>query len=313
MRNRIAAIVATYNRKALLKLCLDSLLAQSRPLDAIYVMDNASDDGTANLVKTEYKNIVYLRNNENMGCSWANHELIKKAYEDGHEWIWIADDDAFFEANALENIVKFIGLAKNISALACLKMGTDKQILINHAGFYDLRRMEQIPIPSAEYKKEIIEVDYSSYVGTLISRRAVSLVGYPNKAFFMYGCDVEYSLRLKQVGKILVVANSRVYHPTGLSQPYYRWDIRDFWKEYYHVRNLIYITKLYDKSVLFKYLILPVMLVYRFMKMTVAILLRSHGYKILRIRTILRGFYDGWLGKMGKRLDPAQYLRQIKI
>ncbi len=42
----VAAVVVTYNRKVLLKECLDALLAQTRPLDSIIVVDNASTDGT---------------------------------------------------------------------------------------------------------------------------------------------------------------------------------------------------------------------------------------------------------------------------
>ena len=42
----IAAVVVTYNRKDLLGQCLDSLRGQSRPLDAIYILDNHSTDGT---------------------------------------------------------------------------------------------------------------------------------------------------------------------------------------------------------------------------------------------------------------------------
>lgn len=47
----IAAIVVTYNRKALLLECLEALLAQTRPLDALYVIDNASSDGTEELLQ----------------------------------------------------------------------------------------------------------------------------------------------------------------------------------------------------------------------------------------------------------------------
>ena len=45
-KEKIAAVVVTYNRKELLFQCLDALLKQTYPLDAIYIIDNASTDGT---------------------------------------------------------------------------------------------------------------------------------------------------------------------------------------------------------------------------------------------------------------------------
>ena len=45
-RDRIAAVVVTYSRKELLGQCLDALLMQTCPLDAIYIVDNCSTDGT---------------------------------------------------------------------------------------------------------------------------------------------------------------------------------------------------------------------------------------------------------------------------
>ena len=50
-KEKIAAVVVTYNRKDLLKECLDALLNQTRPLDSIILIDNASTDGTPEFLK----------------------------------------------------------------------------------------------------------------------------------------------------------------------------------------------------------------------------------------------------------------------
>ena len=50
VKDRICAVVVTYNRKELLMECLDALKNQTRPLDGIYIIDNASTDNTPNLL-----------------------------------------------------------------------------------------------------------------------------------------------------------------------------------------------------------------------------------------------------------------------
>ena len=52
-KDTTCAVVVTYNRKELLIECLESLRSQTRPLNAIYIIDNASTDGTPNLLLAE--------------------------------------------------------------------------------------------------------------------------------------------------------------------------------------------------------------------------------------------------------------------
>ena len=59
---RVAAVVVTYNRKELLMECLEALLRQTRPLQAIYIIDNASTDGTPELLHREGYTPAWRRN-----------------------------------------------------------------------------------------------------------------------------------------------------------------------------------------------------------------------------------------------------------
>ncbi len=66
----IAAVVVTYNRLELLKTNLDLLLQQRYPLDKIYIVDNASTDGTSIFCEeasTKFANVEYIRLNQNGG------------------------------------------------------------------------------------------------------------------------------------------------------------------------------------------------------------------------------------------------------
>lgn len=86
---KVAAVVVTYNRKELLRECLNALLNQTRPLDEIIVIDNASTDGTQEMIAKEFPYITYVLMSENIGGAGGFHEGMKLAYEKGYDWIWV--------------------------------------------------------------------------------------------------------------------------------------------------------------------------------------------------------------------------------
>lgn len=132
--DKTAAVVVTYNRKALLGACLDSLLKQTRPLDGIYVIDNCSTDGTydyllgANLISPVIEvgsepgetvravapagfgdhrvAIHYVRMPENTGGAGGFHEGVKRGCAGGFDWLWLMDDDLLIAPEALEALVR---------------------------------------------------------------------------------------------------------------------------------------------------------------------------------------------------------------
>lgn len=127
--DKTAAIVVTFNRKELLGQCIDSLLAQSHPLDAIYIIDNDSSDGTGAYLREKgwvdpvakvddgpvesittvsspavpnaQVEIRYVRLGENTGGAGGFHEGVKRGCADGFDWLWLMDDDLLTDQGAL--------------------------------------------------------------------------------------------------------------------------------------------------------------------------------------------------------------------
>ena len=85
---KVAAIVVTYNRKELLRECLQALLAQTISNLDILLIDNASTDGTkeyiADIVEAN-PSICYMNTGSNLGGAGGFHYGLKKAYEMGYE------------------------------------------------------------------------------------------------------------------------------------------------------------------------------------------------------------------------------------
>ena len=111
---RVCAVVVTFNRKALLRVCIGSLLAQTRPLDKIVIIDNASTDGTDALLREEFAGLDVLSLPVNSGGSGGFHAGMKWAVERGFDWVWVMDDDVRMRPDALETMLGYEAIADMI-------------------------------------------------------------------------------------------------------------------------------------------------------------------------------------------------------
>ena len=301
----ICAVVATFNRKAVLTACLTALLSQSRPLDEIILIDNASTDGTEELVKVEFSQVTYVKLSENIGSAGGFGEGIRLAYEKGHDWIWVMDDDGVPLADALEKLASSPAmLVDKVYALSSMVLQRDGRILLWCRNLFDFRKLKETPVDAGRYRDEYFEVDTTGWVGALVSRRAVKDVGLPLKDLFIYFDDCEYSLRMRRKGIILTVPASKVFHSSGPLDPGTgkptKWLRPSGWKQYYVTRNHIYTYRKYARPGLFFdrlpfYIMVGLGLAYGVLQ---SLLFREYKFQSLRIR--LWGTLDGLRGKLGK-------------
>lgn len=213
---RVAAVVVTFNRKVLLIECLKALLNQDQPLNRIYLIDNASTDGTPELLREEglLENslIEYVRLEENTGGAGGFYEGIKLAHDADYDWIWVMDDDAEPKANALKLLFseKQISEIEKYSGICGVKMGLDGEPQYAHRGLF------MPDFGPRALSKNIAgneqEISYASFVGLLINAKAVDLIGYPLSDFFIWFDDVEYCQRMMKYGPILYRPASSILH-----------------------------------------------------------------------------------------------------
>jgi len=239
----ISAVVVTFNRKKLLLECLNALKTQTYPLNAIFIIDGPSKDGTPEALMThgyivklppkdyseflwETENVIYNSTNhpirihyirfyKDMGGSGGFYEGVKRAYKCGYHWIWLMDDDAEPKRDALEKLMKYVDM-RDAVGLACLKVDPEGNVLRWHRGYFyfeDVSKHIVKPIQDHEYKnKNFVEIDHSSFVGLLVNAKGIKKIGFPDKRFFLHYDDVEYCIRLRKIGKIYMVPDSIIIH-----------------------------------------------------------------------------------------------------
>jgi len=295
---KICAVVPTYNRKKLLGDCLRAILSQTRCLDEVIVVDNATSDGTEDFVKEQFASVTYVRLPENIGSSGGFHEGMKLAYEKGHDWIWVMDDDAIPKVDALEKLLDCpVRLEKEVYALASAVLNWDETIFPAHRRLFHAKKMTETIIGTEEYTQDYFQMDTASFVGFLLSRKAIDEVGLPLKEMFIYFDDTEYSLRIREKGIMFTVPASKVVHgeraKTLGSSPWGQ--SPSGWKKYYAIRNQIYTYKRYGKPNLAYYRHL-----FRVTRDDIRKSLRSNQARSYNIRLSLCATFDGLRGKLGK-------------
>lgn len=203
--NKIAAIVVTYNRKELLKECINKLKKQTVALDII-IIDNASTDGTEKYIKELGKSIIYFNTGSNLGGAGGFNFGIKKAVELKYEYLWILDDDTMPTETALEMLlIKDKELCGNYGFLTSKVLWKDGSICA----------MNVQKISKWSYLKKfdnVSVVQYASFVSFFIKASTVMKIGLPYKEFFIWSDDWEYTRRISKKEKCYFVPKSIVYH-----------------------------------------------------------------------------------------------------
>src|SRR5258708_6615252 len=180
-----AAVVVTHNRKDLLAECLDALLRQSRSLDRIFIIDQASTDGTAEMLPArgylQQPLIVYSRSEKNTGGAGGFQRGVELAYIAGFDWIWLMDDDAIADSNALERMLRHASVS-SVCAVANAKQRLNGTLDDGHLIFEK----------TSSCQSEPAYLTFSSFVGLMVARTAVREIGLPKAEFFLQGDDTEY-------------------------------------------------------------------------------------------------------------------------
>ena len=307
----VAAVVVTYERKALLRQCLAALQAQTRPVDEILVVDNASTDGTAAMVRSAFPEVTLRVLDENRGGAGGFHEGMKMAAGREADWIWVMDDDAEPAEDALEQLLA-PGLHErpDTVGLTSLKRFPSGAPQYDQTGWYEPHRARIEPITAAD--ETVTKVGYSSFVGLLVPARVIQTIGLPEAGFFIWYDDVEYCLRLRTQGRMYLVRDSRVIHHVSEGQrgeevdkPWRHYPLSYFWRFYYSYRNRLLILHQHSSTIRHQ-LRGAVTIVFYAVRSAVSVLCYSED-KSRKLFLLLRAIVDGWTGRTGKRVDPADF------
>lgn len=230
--------VVSWNTRELLRACLLSIpIGAGKISYEIHVVDNSSQDGSAEMVRDEFPHVRLFANDENLGFACANNQSWRES--NGRYWL-LLNSDAEAREGALDTLVQFMD-AHPDAGLATARLvspdGSPQHCAQPPISLWrpmlETSRLHKV-LPAARLSRTFLG-PYFSYAesapvgwtwGTaLIARReAVEMAGPLSEKFFMYGEDLEWCLRVAQHDwDIWFCAEAEVLHHGGQSS-IQQWD-----------------------------------------------------------------------------------------
>lgn len=228
----LTVTIVSWNTRDLLRACLQSLQqSKTRSRVEVHVVDNASHDGSFEMVRAEFPDALLILNSQNLGFAAANNQSWQQS--SGRYWM-LLNSDTEVKPGALDALIAFMD-AHQRAGLATARLlnidGTPQhcaqpnpsilRILFEasrlHKLLPDALRGQTMLGPYCSYKAPI-QVGWTWGTALIARREAVEDVGPLSEDFFMYGEDLEWSLRMRRNGwEIWFCPEAEVLHYGGQS------------------------------------------------------------------------------------------------
>jgi len=212
---KLSVIIVSYNVTHFLEQCLHSVRAASAGFETeIFVVDNASVDGSVKMVKEKFPEVVCIANRENKGFAKANNQAIRQSKS---EFILLLNPDTVVETDTFSKIIAFMEDHPDAGGLG-VKMvdGTGRFLPESRRGlptpevaFYKIFGLSRLFPKSKTFNKYHLgyldkdkthQVDVLAGAFMLIRKSVLDKVGLLDEAFFMYGEDIDLSYRILNAG-----------------------------------------------------------------------------------------------------------------
>lgn len=241
---KVLAAVVTHNRRELLGRCIDHLERQTRAPDQVLIIDNASTDGTAAMLRN--RGITFITQ-ENCGSAGGWHRSIEYGLGNGFDAVWLMDDDGYPHEKALATLEA--AMKPEVACASSVVLREDMPThfvfpfaLLDRLGFPVIFGVPRKLVTLDELRKTAAEGTYPfAYLfnGALISLEAVRKIGNVNYEFYLSGEEVDYLFRLRSAGQVISVLKAVQFHPDVSRRPFTEA------KLYYYLKNTIVLNTLY--------------------------------------------------------------------
>ena len=225
---RLSIIIVSWNTRDLLADCLASVYAYPpNGRFEILVVDNASSDGSADMVRTQFPQTRLIAKTENVGFALGNNEAIPLC---AGEFVLLLNPDTAVKPDALESLVSYLETHADVGAVGSRLLNPDGSLQTSCYPAPLLRRelwrlfhLDAL-YPVGEYHMHQWslaaprDVDVIKGAALLFRRAVLATVGFLDGRYFMYSEEVDLCYRVRQAGWRLVwVPQSQVVHYEGQS------------------------------------------------------------------------------------------------
>jgi len=253
MMPSISIIIVNWNTRELLEQCLRSVYETTKGMAVeVIVVDNASTDGSAEMVQARFPRVRLLENRENVGFARANNQAA--AVSRGRHLL-LLNSDAFLSVHAFRALIQVADAEPRVGIVGAQLRNVDGSFQASHTSFPNLWREFLIlsgigrilcgrwyPSHGPEETKGPQVVDYVEGAGLLVRRQALEDVGGLDEGYFMYAEEVDLCHAMREAGwQVWYQPAAKVIHlgggssqnrPAQREADLYRSRVRFFRKHY---------------------------------------------------------------------------------
>jgi GT2 family glycosyltransferase/glycosyltransferase involved in cell wall biosynthesis len=226
----LSAVIVSYNTRQMTLECLRRLMPELQGLDhEVWLVDNASTDGTADDVGQHFPHVKLIRNAVNRGFGAANNQAIREA---AGEYVLLLNTDAFVKPGAVRALLDFATSRPDTAVVGPKLLNRDGSLQLSCYRFPSPRRAacEHLLLTAAfpnhagvgDYRAwphdRARDVDFVTGACMLVRRSAIRQVGLFDESFFFYGEETDWCRRFRSAGwKVAFTPAAQVVHYGGAS------------------------------------------------------------------------------------------------
>ncbi|MGP3561699.1 glycosyltransferase family 2 protein [Geobacillus sp. BK01] len=241
MANELAVIICNWNKKDYVLKCIESVKKSTFKDYDLFVVDNASTDGSVEAIKQKFGNSVNLIiNKENKGGSGGFNRGIKEALKYNYRYIQLLDNDVIVDEKAIEELYNYMENNPNTAVVGSKIYVLDEPNKIQEIGAKIDYKKYTIHLNYANHLDvgnlpEVVECDYVPACSMMVRVDVIRKVGLMDEEYFLYWDDIDWCYRMKLRGYRVVALNkSKVWHKSGVKVR------QDTFTHYYFFRNRVH-------------------------------------------------------------------------
>jgi GT2 family glycosyltransferase len=260
----------------------------------ILVVDNGSVDNSLSILQSQFPDLIYIDNKENLGFAEGNNRGLQYSLANGYTYSLVMNNDTLVDEDLVSTLMQHMdGHTQAAAVQPAIYWLHNKTTIWNGAGSFNSalgKTISSTKIPDANDLKTAQTVEWVTGCCMMIRNAPLTMCGLFNSKFFLYYEDVELSFRLRECGyELHYLPSAKMYHEAGVSAKVKKQE--GFLSpviHYYISRNHIWFLRRYGKPVFY-----PVYFIYNglyYLTLLAYFVLRG---RFKKAKMLLKGLTEG--------------------
>ncbi len=222
-KNKIAVVICNYNGGMDTIKCIDTVLKSQNVCLDIYVVDNASTDGSPDRIREQFgAQVDIIQNSENLGGSGGFARGLQTALEKEYPYIMMLDNDAYVDYDTIEKLQAYLQSNPDVGIVGAKILMEEEperimdyakvihfETFIDQSAWYGKMDSEEANMPR--------ECDFAAATAAMLPGEVLKKCGNMDEKYFIYYDDIELGYRIKKHGyRVVSLGSAKAWHKSGM-------------------------------------------------------------------------------------------------